>query len=94
MVALLSACDPHAESAGSDNSTESGTAGSASDEGTTPDVMGRKTGEKPSETTAPSHARLDFKKAFTAQSIRRLHLVSRRPREQESPRPFGYRDVA
>lgn len=53
MVALLSACDPHAESAGSDNSTESGTAGSASDEGTTPDVMGRKTGKNPGETTAP-----------------------------------------
>ena len=53
MMALLSACDPHAESAGSDNSTESGTAGSASDEGTTPDVMGRKTGKNPHEVTAP-----------------------------------------
>jgi hypothetical protein len=53
LASLLAACDPHAESAGSDNSTESGTAGSASDEGATPDAMGRKSGEDPGSTTAP-----------------------------------------
>jgi hypothetical protein len=51
MTALVTACDPHAESAGSDNSAESGTAGSATDEGTTPDAMGRK-GTKDGGTTA------------------------------------------
>jgi len=43
VMALVAACDPHADSAGADNSAESGTAGSAGDEGTTPDAMGRKT---------------------------------------------------
>ena len=51
-AALISACDPHADSAGADNSAESGTAGSASDEGTTPDAMGRKTTQDGGTTAA------------------------------------------